>query len=616
MATIIAPWVSKRAGGSSYVSASDFFCGAGGTSAGAREAGAEIVVAVNHSELALKTHGSNFPKTKHVLTDITTADASKFPKTTMLLASPSCKNQSLAKGQRRKSKYRTADHKDLFGNVLIDLDSVEERSRATMLDVVRFAEEHQYPLIIVENVPEVVSWSLFPEWLAMMIKLGYNHRLVSLNSMFCHPTPQSRDRFYGVFWRRDLFGKRAPDLDFFPKAPCIPCGRDVDAVQSFKPKSKLPYQVGRYRRQYIYCCPSCGREVTPYFYAAFNCIDWTLPIDRIGDRKQPLAPKTIQRIRAGIRQFGRQSSFLTHPNQTGIESRNLDLANAPCRTQTTTLGPALVTPSYGVDAGSGSGSASTNGSGTASAPASITEPSAVANPITTTTTAAAATPFMMDCIAEYRERSAVNAPLSTIVAGGNHQAVVLPGFSPFSPSLTAPIGATKPTAPSTSFLNESQMAHAALIVEYYRTGGVRPVGAAPLSTVVAEGNHHALILPEQLQAFISSYYGDGGGQNQSVAGAPLGAVTTKERHSLLVGAGSGGGSGSGSAAEVTDEELNNWCFRMLYPHEIQRAMAFSDDYIVCGNAKERVGQLGDAVTPPAMTLLVKRCMEFLGYFQP
>jgi DNA (cytosine-5)-methyltransferase 1 len=595
MATIITPWVSKRAGGSSYVSASDFFCGAGGTSAGAREAGAEIVVAVNHSELALKTHGSNFPKTKHVLTDITTADPRKFPKTTMLLASPSCKNQSLAKGQHRKSKnqHRTANDKDLFGNVLVDLESVEERSRATMLDAVRFAEENEYPLIIVENVPEVVGWLLFPEWLAMLNKLGYNHRLVSLNSMFCHPTPQSRDRFYGVFWRRDLFGKRVPDLDFFPKAPCIPCGRDVDAVQSFKPNSKVPYQVGRYKRQYIYCCPACGREVTPYFYAAFNCIDWTFPITRIGDRKQPLKPKTLERIRAGIGKFGRQSSFLSHVNQTGIESRNLDLANAPCRTQTASLGPALVTP-----------------------------------------------PFLMDCTAEYRERSAVNAPLSTIVAGGNHQAVITPpasasasgsGSSPFAtaPTATAPT-ATAPTPTSAS--TESQMAYAALIVEYHRTGGVRPVGGEPLSTVVAEGNHHALILPERIQAFICSYYGGGGGQCQSVAGAPLGTVTTLDRHALLLGSsggnttsgfgfasGSGAGRGEGSGSEVgvtTDEELNDWCFRMLQPHEIQRAMAFSDDYVICGNASEKVGQLGDAVTPPAMTLLVRRCMEFLGYFQP
>jgi site-specific DNA-cytosine methylase len=128
----------------------------------------------------------------------------------------------------------------------------------------------------------------------------------------------------------------------------------------------------------------------------------------------------------------------------------------------------------------------------------------------------------------------------------------------------------------------------------------------------------------------SSYYG-GGGQCQSVAGAPLGTVTTLDRHALLLGssggntttsgfaAGSGAGRGEGSGSEVgvtTDEELNDWCFRMLQPHEIQRAMAFSDDYVICGNASEKVGQLGDAVTPPSMTLLVRRCMEFLGYFQP
>jgi len=50
-------------------------------------------------------------------------------------------------------------------------------------------------------------------------------------------------------------------------------------------------------------------------------------------------------------------------------------------------------------------------------------------------------------------------------------------------------------------------------------------------------------------------------------------------------------------------------FRMLQPHEIQAAMAFPADYQVLGTKRERVKQLGNAVTPPAMAILMQRVME-------
>ena len=48
------------------------------------------------------------------------------------------------------------------------------------------------------------------------------------------------------------------------------------------------------------------------------------------------------------------------------------------------------------------------------------------------------------------------------------------------------------------------------------------------------------------------------------------------------------------------------CF---FPHEVQAAMAFEDDYIVCGTEKDKVKQLGNAVTPPAMEWLLERGLE-------
>jgi DNA (cytosine-5)-methyltransferase 1 len=39
-------------------------------------------------------------------------------------------------------------------------DEAAERSRATMWDVVRFAEHHRYTSVIVENVVDAAKWVL------------------------------------------------------------------------------------------------------------------------------------------------------------------------------------------------------------------------------------------------------------------------------------------------------------------------------------------------------------------------------------------------------------------------------------------------------------------------
>jgi DNA (cytosine-5)-methyltransferase 1 len=53
-------------------------------------------------------------------------------------------------------------------------------------------------------------------------------------------------------------------------------------------------------------------------------------------------------------------------------------------------------------------------------------------------------------------------------------------------------------------------------------------------------------------------------------------------------------------------------FRMLQPHEIQRAMAFPEDYVILGNSREKTRQLGNALTPPVMQMIMERCLETLA----
>lgn len=57
--------------------------------------------------------------------------------------------------------------------------------------------------------------------------------------------------------------------------------------------------------------------------------------------------------------------------------------------------------------------------------------------------------------------------------------------------------------------------------------------------------------------------------------------------------------------------VDDCLFRMLEPHEIQAAMAFAGTYRVLGNKRERVRQLGNAVTPPAARDLIAALAEVI-----
>ncbi|MBN8834593.1 MAG: multidrug DMT transporter [Niastella sp. SCN 39-18] len=284
----------------SYITFTDQFCGAGGSSQGVRSlskkkgGGIEVKMALNHWKLAIETHETNFPETLHDCTDISACDPRRYPSTDVMVTSPECTTHTPAGGNHHKALKAQMD---LFASGKID--PATERSRATMWDVCRFAEYHKYNAIIVENVVEAKTrWPLFDNWLTCMHTLGYNHKCVYLNSMHCHPTPQSRDRMYVVFWKK---GNKAPDLDFKPTAYCGKCCKDVQSVQTWKNPYK---QYGKYRSQYVYSCPSCTTAVEPYYYAAMNIIDWSDRGQRIGDRKKPLASKSVDRIERGLKMFG------------------------------------------------------------------------------------------------------------------------------------------------------------------------------------------------------------------------------------------------------------------------------------------------------------------------
>lgn len=389
------------------ITVTDLFCGAGGSGLGASVVpGVELRMAANHWARAIETHAANFPDTEHDCADISQVNPRRYAYTDILWASPECTNHSVAKGRKRPTAQA-----DLFGETLPD--EAAERSRATMWDVPRFAEHHRYAAVIVENVVDAAKWVMWPAWLQAMHLLGYQHRVVYLNSMHAPAiaaprAPQSRDRLYVVFWRA---GNRAPNLDIRPLAWCDECDLQVEAVQSWKRPDREPW--GRYRAQYVYRCPrpQCRYSVVePYADPAATAIDWSLPGQRIGDRDRPLSAKTLARIRAGLARYARPMTFEAKGNtfvRTGPDGAPRYArawpVDQPTATLTTTETRALVVPPVGT----------------------WNEAATSAEPFRTRT---ARETDGIAFIAELRGGSSdardVREPLATVTASGNHHMLV------------------------------------------------------------------------------------------------------------------------------------------------------------------------------------------------
>ena len=152
----------------------DLFCGAGGTSQGALEAAEALgyapkLTAVNHWPVAIETHTLNHPEARTLLTsvdEVNPRDLYKPGELDILWASPECTHHSVARGGR----------------------PINEQSRATAWCVTRWADALRPPVILIENVPEFLSWGgccvdgrplkqkkgeTFMAWVACLESLGY-----------------------------------------------------------------------------------------------------------------------------------------------------------------------------------------------------------------------------------------------------------------------------------------------------------------------------------------------------------------------------------------------------------------------------------------------------------
>lgn len=565
----------------SIITVTDMFCGAGGSSSGAVQAHphVEIRYAINHWERAIITHNTNFPQTEHVLTDINETVPERYGPTTILIASPECVNHSLSKGRKRKLLAQMQLPFD--GQTVSQILDEEERSRCTMADPQKWARVHKYEYILLENVVDVRFWSEYENWRNawgnLDKNLTYDYQELYLNSMFFWPTPQRRDRWYFVAWRR---GNKAPDLTFTPLAYCPFCQKQVYAVQSWKNSLK---RWGRYGKhgQYVYNCPACNREAAPYYMPAATAIDWSQPITRIGDRREPLASKTIARIEHGLQRFAQEQPFPIQINKTSF--REFPIREA-LPTQIGGNGQVLINPfllplSSQV---SNESRVSSLAQPSPSYSAQAILPSLMNLNHSNVPASAAPTqmpfegteavipwPFIVDLIREYRPRNILD-PVSTIVGGGEHQSLVVPP-RPF-------------------------------IAELHGTASSCAI-ADPLLAVCAGGLHHDLVVPPDSDidgryAWLLPYYSNGK-LTSALCATP--SVTTRDRCALVT-----------TPSPKNTVQVEDCGFRMLQLHEIKAAMAFLSSYVVTGNRREQVKQLGNATTPPLICWLMSRILGALA----
>lgn len=171
------------------LTATDLFAGAGGSSEGLARAGYRIDACANHWPVAVATHELNHPSAEHFTANLSEVDFRTFPRTNVLWGSPSCVWHARAGGR----KAQTAEAERLK-------DDAGAIDRATAFAIIAATEVHQYDAVIVENVPEFTSWSLFAWWLDGMRALGYRPQSAVLDA-YDFGAPQRRKRWFGVFTR-------------------------------------------------------------------------------------------------------------------------------------------------------------------------------------------------------------------------------------------------------------------------------------------------------------------------------------------------------------------------------------------------------------------------------
>jgi DNA (cytosine-5)-methyltransferase 1 len=243
----------------------DLYCGAGGTTTGAVHAAEELDIeldctAVNHNIFAISTHSINHPGTQHFCQSVQDVE----PRVTVpggyadfLWASLECTHHSNARGGQ----------------------PMNDQSRSSAWDLLRWAKDLDIETIMIENVREFLDWGpLYPN----------DYSVVKLRN---RPIPERKREFYCDFLQK--LGELGYTVE----------SRILNAADYGDPTSRRRLFVQcQKRRPIVWPEATHGTADRPY-RTAREIIDWTQKGNSIFGRKKPLAENTMRRILAGLEKF-------------------------------------------------------------------------------------------------------------------------------------------------------------------------------------------------------------------------------------------------------------------------------------------------------------------------
>lgn len=616
----------------------DLFCGAGGGSLALRRAcdalGLELeLLAVNHSPVAIATHRKNHPETVHLCQSVEQVDpktkvfvdpvTSRTFKNTgrldLLIAGPECTHHSTARGGR----------------------PINDQSRATAWHILKWAQEIYIDNILIENVPEFRDWApiganhrplksrkgeTFRAYIEALRSLGNKVHYEVYNAAD-HGDPTTRRRLFIMAWRgnrtlaspvathsreggRHLFGQtkkwRAAReiIDWSQQGQSI-----FTRKRPLSPKTMARVMAGLERFG--------GSELKPFLIVLRNnmggrSLDEPLPTVSAGGQHMALAQPFVMPLTHGGDTSRRERSVdeplptitganrgelaivepIIVPNNNNNRAKTLD---EPLPTVTGGGRHMFIEPfvlqqqSGGVPRSTSEPlpTIATDGAQMLIEPF-IVPPrgfslgdkiDSVDQPLRTIVAAsghnfAVVQPFL---VPHYGERQgqeprthSVDEPVPTIPATGAGKFEVV---QPFIVSAGGPnVGPISTEQPMNTVLTRDHMAVVQPFILSTGSNGAPRHIDEPTPTIVGAASQ-TLVEP----AFIASYYGT---QNISPVTDPLPTITTKDRFALVM--------------PVVDGRALDIRLRMLKPHELARAMSFSDDYQFTGNQGEQVKQIGNA----------------------
>lgn len=570
----------------------DSFAGGGGASTGIELAtGHPVDIAINHDQSAIMMHKQNHPYTEHFLEDIWQVDpieVTKGQKVRFAWFSPDCKHFSRAKGAAL----------------------VDRHIRGLAWVVLRWAGTVRPDVIMLENVPEFVTWGpvrkgkpvknkagqTYQKWYKQLADLGYKIETRELCAAD-YGAPTIRKRFY-------LIARCDGQPIIWPDRTHAPI--DSEDVKSGK------------------CQP---------WRSAAEIIDWTQPCYSIFESKEaikkkygvrvvrPLKEATLRRIARGLDKFVIKNiePYIVECNHDTDRIRS---ANEPLNTVTAKYTSGIVCPQF-------SPYIMSNNSNNA--------PHGMETPLPTITTGNRNFVVAPSLIQYHSERSdkenrgqKLTNPLNTVDAA-NRYGLSIAYLTEYYGNGRDGINLHRPLPTITS--KDREGITIAYLQKYF-TGIVGADMTSPLPTVTAV-DHNALTI-----AHLAHFKGQDKGQNIE---SPLMTITARDGQfgevvTKIVKANCA--VNLGFWPEIRDL-LNRFCgyhlsddeilllniagnmyfisdigLRMLTPRELYNAMGFPPDYIIDRDIygrpisrADQVARCGNAVCPAVAEALVRANLQ-------